>query len=204
VFLINGISIILLGFICSLIARSILIVRKHRNQIHVHWFKEIINLLFIIYICMVASVTLFPLPIGFDYQYVNVVHSINVVPLVTIIENINQIGTAYDGDVLFMVSLILRNVGGNILLLMPLGFLAPILWNKFRSFKVVILLGLVVSITIELLQLLENFAGGWGRVTDIDDVICNVLGVVFGYLIYSLIIKVVEKYQIKALKNLSA
>jgi glycopeptide antibiotics resistance protein len=87
---------------------------------------------------------------------------------------------------------------------MPLGFLAPILWNKFRGFKEVILLGLVVSITIELLQLLENFAGGWGRVTDIDDVICNVLGVVFGYLIYSLIIKVGDKYQIKALKNLSA
>jgi glycopeptide antibiotics resistance protein len=153
---------------------------------------------------MVASVTLFPLPIGFDYQHVNVVHSINVVPLVTIIENINQIGTAYDGDVLFMVSLILRNVGGNILLLTPLGFLAPILWNKFRGFKEVILLGLVVTITIELLQLLENFAGGWGRVTDVDDVICNVLGVVFGYLIYHLIIKVGDKYQIKALKNLSA
>jgi glycopeptide antibiotics resistance protein len=135
---------------------------------------------------------------------VNVVHSINVIPLVTIIENINQIGTAYDGDVLFMVSLILRNVGGNILLLTPLGFLAPILWNKFRGFKEVILLGLVVTITIELLQLLENFAGGWGRVTDVDDVICNVLGVVFGYLIYHLIIKVGDKYQIKALKNLSA
>lgn len=123
--------------------------------------------------------------------------SANFIPLVNIIYNISQIGTAYDGDVFFMISLIVRNVGGNILLLIPLGFFAPILWNKAKGLKVIIFLGLVVSITIELLQLLESFGGGWGRVTDIDDVICNVLGAIIGYLIYALIIKIGDKYKIR-------
>lgn len=82
--------------------------------------------------------------------------------------------------------------------------MAPVVWNKFRGFKEVILLGLAVSVTIEILQLVENVAGAWGRITDIDDVICNVLGVGFGYLIYSLILKAGEKYQIKGLKNFSS
>lgn len=203
-FLINGNLIIVLGIIFYLFVRGILILKKHRSQINIYWFKEIINLLFAIYICLVISVTLFPLPIGFDYQYENLFRSVNIVPLVSIIENFSQVGTAYDGDVLFMISLILRNVGGNILLLMPLGFLAPILWEKFRSYNKVTLLGLAVSISIELVQFLERFAGGWGRVTDIDDVICNVLGVIIGYLIYNVIIKIADKLQIKVIKDLNA
>ncbi len=182
--------------------RWIVIFKKRRSQINVYWFKEMLNFLFAIYICMVISVTLFPLPIGFDYQNENLFRSVNLVPLVTIIENISLIGTAYDGDTLFMIALILINVGGNILLLMPLGFLAPILWRKFRHFKKVILLSLAVSITIELLQLLESSFGRGGRVTDIDDVICNVLGAIIGYLIYVLIMKIADKFKIRIVSNL--
>jgi glycopeptide antibiotics resistance protein len=86
---------------------------------------------------------------------------------------------------------------------MPLGFLTPILWKKFRHYKNVALLGLAVSITIELLQLLESFVGGWGRITDIDDVICNVLGTILGYLIYVLIMKMGDKYKIRVVNNLN-
>ncbi|MGD6940680.1 VanZ family protein [Cytobacillus gottheilii] len=201
-FLINGNTVIFLGIIIYLSVRGIVIFKKRRSQINVYWFKEMLNFLFAIYICMVISVTLFPLPIGFDYQNENLFRSVNLVPLVTIIENISLIGTAYDGDTLFMIALILINVGGNILLLMPLGFLAPILWREFRHFKKVILLSLVVSITIELLQLLESSFGRGGRVTDIDDVICNVLGAIIGYLIYVLIMKIADKFKIRIVSNL--
>jgi glycopeptide antibiotics resistance protein len=71
---------------------------------------------------MVVSVTLFPIPIGFHSNTENVYRSINVIPLVSIIKSISQIGIAYDGDAQFMIVLIVRNVGGNILLLMPLSF----------------------------------------------------------------------------------
>ena len=126
---------------------------------------------------------------------------INAIPLKSIFNNISQIGIAYDGDVQFMIGLIAKNVGGNILLLMPLGFLVPILWDKFKHLKNVMLLGFVVSISIEILQLIVSLVGGWGRVTDIDDVICNVLGVIFGYFIYILIIKVTDRFRINILRG---
>jgi glycopeptide antibiotics resistance protein len=152
---------------------------------------------------LVISVTLFPLPVGFHYEYDNLFRSINIIPLVTIINNFSQVGTAYDGDVFFMISLIVRNVGGNILLLMPLGFLVPVIWNKAKDFKEVTLIGFAVSIVIELLQLLESFGGEWDRVTDIDDVICNVVGTIIGYLIYVLITKSGDKYKIRLINNFS-
>lgn len=202
-YLINGSLFIMLGIIFYMVGRGVLIGIKYIKRKKVDWLKEIIRFLFVFYICMVVSVTLFPFPIGFrsDFEYYG---SINVIPLKSIISNIRQIGIAYDGDVQFMIGQIARNVGGNILLLMPLGFLAPILWVEIKRFKSIILLGFVVSISIEFLQFLESLAGGWGRITDIDDVICNVLGVIIGYLIYKLIFKIVDKYQIKILQKLNS
>jgi len=153
---------------------------------------------------MVISVTLFPLPIGFQLNFENLSLYINVVPLVSILKQVSQIGVAYDGDVIFMIGLITRNVGGNILLFIPLGFLVPKLWDNFKHFKNAFLLGLGVSISIEFLQLLESLLGGWGRVTDIDDVICNVIGVVLGYYMYKWILFLSEKYQIKGLQKFIA
>lgn len=202
-FLINGSLLVVLGIIVFVVIKGISIIKRKRNQVKVHWVREIILFLFTFYLLMVVSVTLFPLPIGFQYQNEDFFQSINIVPLISVFEDIKQIGTAYDGDTLFMISLIIRNVGGNILLLMPLGFLAPLIWNKFKSVKAVSLLGMSVSVTIEILQLFQRFSGGWGRITDIDDVIFNVLGVIIGYLIYIVILKTSEKFEIKVLKDLS-
>lgn len=125
---------------------------------------------------MVVSVTVFPFPIGFTSNFEDVYRSINLIPFKSIIYNSSQIGTAYDGDVLFMFSILIRNVGGNIILFMPLGFLAPLLWTKFRQFKNSMAAGFIGSISVELLQFLESTIGGMDRMTDIDDVILNVLG----------------------------
>ncbi|SCM95046.1 Uncharacterized protein BWINRASL_02513 [Bacillus mycoides] len=79
-----------------------------------------------------------------------------------------------------MIGLIIRNVGGNVLLLMPLGFLAPIIWDKYNKLKNTMLLGVVTSFSIEILQLIESLISGWGRITEIDDIICNVFGAIIG------------------------
>ena len=196
-YLINGSVFVMLGIIFYLVGRVIVIGIRYKRKKRVYLLKEIIGLLFFIYICMVISVTLFPFPIGFNNNIENVYSSINIIPLKSIIDNISQIGIAYDGDALFMIGLIVRNVGGNILLLMPLGFLAPILWDRFKQFKSIMLLGFSVSSSIEILQFLETVVGGWGRITDIDDVICNLLGVIIGYTIYKLVFKAVVKLEIK-------
>jgi glycopeptide antibiotics resistance protein len=201
--LLSGRLIIVLGFICYL-GRLILLLIKNKNQKQVFWLREVIVFLLVIYICLVLSVTLFPIPIGFHYNTENIYRSINVIPLVTIIKSISQIGIAYGGDTQFMIGLIARNVGGNILLLMPLGLLAPLIWTKFKRYKNIMLLGFVISVSIELLQLVETLSGGWGRITDIDDVICNVLGVTVGYLIYKFIFKIIDHFQIKILQELNS
>ncbi|WP_142339966.1 MULTISPECIES: VanZ family protein [Bacillus cereus group] len=194
-YMISGSLFIILGVSCYLVVRIILISMKNKKQMN--WWKELIRFLFTIYICMVVSVTLFPLPIGFSSNFEYIDWSINIIPFASIIKDIGQIGSAYDGDVLFMTRLIVRNVGGNILLLMPLGFLAPILWDKYKKVKNTILLGFAISVSIELLQLTESLFSGVGRITDIDDVICNVLGSIFGYCIYNIFLKLATKFNIR-------
>nr|WP_231607245.1 VanZ family protein [Fictibacillus sp. 18YEL24] len=157
--------------------------------------NEMTKLLFVIYCLMVVSVTLFPFPIGFPVEYENLSAYLNLTPLVSILKQVSLIGTAYDGDILFMIGLIIRNVGGNILLFVPLGFLVPLIWKSVIHFNHIFLLAIGISVTIELLQLLESIFGGWGRVTDIDDVICNVAGAILGYYINKWFMFVSGRYQ---------
>lgn len=166
-----------------------------------HWWKELISFLFAIYIGMVVAVTLFPIPIGFPTSNEHQGLSVNIIPFASIVKDISKIGNAYDGDVLFMIGLIVRNVGGNILLFMPFGFLAPIIWDTFKKVKKTILLGLVISISIELLQLIESLFSGWGRITDIDDVICNVIGCIVGYFIYKITLMLASKFNFRVLNK---
>ena len=76
---------------------------------------------------------------------------------------------------------------GNLLLLMPMGALLPILWIKARSFKRIVIIGALVSLSIELLQYALAYLG-YGRVADIDDLILNILGVMIGYMIFDKIL----------------
>ncbi|TXR59147.1 VanZ family protein [Bacillus sp. AY18-3] len=198
-YMINGSVFIIVGVICYLIVRSIFIGMKSKKG--VNWWKELISFLFVIYIGMVVAITLFPIPIGFPTGIENIRLSINIIPFASIIKDIGKIGIAYDVDVLFMIGLIARNVGGNILLLMPLGFLAPIIWDKFKKIKNTILLGLAISISIELLQLTESLFSGWGRITDIDDVVFNVIGSIVGYFIYKITLILASKFNIQVLNK---
>ena len=63
----------------------------------------------------------------------------------------------------------------NIILFIPLRFILPLLWSRFRSRKRIILAGFLFSLAIELSQLLNY------RITDVDDLIMNSLGTWLGY-----------------------
>lgn len=191
--LVDGEVVIVIGIICYIAVRVIFALKlKYKNSFK--WLKELIRMLAVIYIFMVISVTLFPLVLGDNTYGINSFRSLNYTPLTSIWRDIEQIGTAYDGDTLFMLKLIVKNVGGNILLLMPLGFFAPMLLDMYMRLKNTLLLGLLVSLSIECLQFVELLLGiGMGRVVDIDDVICNVLGTVLGFLIYKMIFAILSK-----------
>lgn len=65
----------------------------------------------------------------------------------------------------------------NIILFLPIGFMAALLWENFRNMKNIFLLGLGLSLFIELAQIFTF------RATDIDDLIANTFGSVLGYLL---------------------
>lgn len=68
------------------------------------------------------------------------------------------------------------NLLGNVLLLAPLGFLLPLFWAYFRRGGRTVLCGLLLSVSIEGIQLIS------GGVTSVDDVLLNTLGVWLGWL----------------------
>ncbi|MBQ3162917.1 MAG: VanZ family protein [Lachnospiraceae bacterium] len=79
----------------------------------------------------------------------------------------------------------------NIVLFIPLGLLAPIIWKKMNKLINVIGIGLFFTILIEITQLLNN------RRTDIDDILLNVLGAVLGFGFFKVWDRVTKsKYQI--------
>ena len=82
----------------------------------------------------------------------------------------------------------------NIIMFMPLGFLLPLIWEDFRQIKKTVLAGVGLSLTIEISQLFCL------RVTDIDDLMMNTLGAVFGYLIWLLFKKIFTGVGTKSMK----
>ena len=71
----------------------------------------------------------------------------------------------------------------NILLLIPFGFGLPFITNL--RMKRVVVIGGLVSIVLELLQLMSGLVAGITfRVADINDVIFNTIGVLIGYMLF--------------------
>lgn len=63
----------------------------------------------------------------------------------------------------------------NVLLFVPLGFLLPVLWNRFHRFYWTLLFGLGLSLLIEVLQIFTF------RATDINDLMTNTTGALVGW-----------------------
>lgn len=81
----------------------------------------------------------------------------------------------------------------NVLMTIPFSIIFPFI-SKIRTLKKISLVGFILGLGIELLQLAECvLTGGFTtRVIDITDVICNFLGVVIGYIILYLFAKAIS------------
>ena len=70
----------------------------------------------------------------------------------------------------------LRNIIFNILMFLPIGFVLPLLFKKCEKFYITYFLGLCMTISIEVLQLISKRG-----IFEIDDIINNTLGCMIGY-----------------------
>lgn len=136
-----------------------------KNNKKIILYQELLMLVFIIYILCLFHVVTFQ-----DVNY----GTNNFIPFKEIFRY--DIGT----------SKFIKNIIGNIIMFIPYGFFASY-YLKNRRVSTIILLSLIVSFTIEFVQLYI------GRVFDIDDVILNIFGSFIGYLIYIILNKISNK-----------
>lgn len=76
-----------------------------------------------------------------------------------------------------MISVI--NLGGNIIMFIPLGFLLPPVFPKLKNLTSVLVTTAAIIICVELIQLLTLVGS-----CDIDDLILNMLGGAIGFCLY--------------------
>ena len=131
-----------------------------------------INTLMYIYISMVLGVTLMPFPVPFLNGTNNLfLETVNLIPF-------RDLRLNYHGSV--------REIFLNIIMMMPFGFLYPII-KKSGILKTVAMCFLF-SLAIESTQLLSAFWGGLAsRTFDATDLITNTFGGLIGYLFFVII-----------------
>jgi glycopeptide antibiotics resistance protein len=131
------------------------------------------------YAWWICSVAFFPLPLG-DSAVASAGEFagrdwVNLVPLRELFRALPQLGSAQ----------IVREFGGNILLLVPFTLFGPLLWARLRTWWWPLAAGLGGSVAIELIQLaLSGLVGYPYRQTDVDDVILNAFGAFLGYAVF--------------------
>ena len=116
------------------------------------WGRYVLSGLFVLYLCEMFDVVGIP-----AIQYIRWEPNISLIPF--------SDETGWLG-----VQRVL-----NAVMFAPFGFLLPVLWCKCRKWKVTVLAGFLLSLTIEVLQMFCF------RATDVDDLIMNTLGAGFGY-----------------------
>ncbi|GAA4962908.1 VanZ family protein [Streptomyces caelestis] len=122
-----------------------------------------------VYVAAVLSLTIFPLNVTWG-EYANQapwIGQINFVPLLT-------------ADITMVP---------NVVMLVPAGFLLPLLFRNATSASRVTLMTAAVSLSVEAAQLLSYIALNNGRSVDVNDLIANTLGGLAGYALVTLALR---------------
>lgn len=127
---------------------------------------------FIIYAIELISVVFFP--ITFYPPMPNYAPNVNIVPMKDIIILMRS----------QLINIVIKNVVGNIILFIPLGFFVPIIYRNMNRFNYMLLLGLCFSIFIEITQFIIDYLTKYpNHTSDVNDVILNIIGLILGFII---------------------
>ena len=139
---------------------------------------ELLRFAFVMYLAALLSMTIVP-----DWSFTRYegekpgvevywrMGQINLVPLRTIAMYLRGHPMAF------------INLLGNVVVFVPLGFLPPLIWQKWRPFRNMLLLSVAFPLFIEFEQ---HFIG---RSSDIDDLLLNAMGILLGYALWLLVHK---------------
>lgn len=160
--------------IFSIIIISIRVTQIILNKEKLILYKEIINLGFIIYLLCLFHVVTFQ-DAGWSTS--------NFIPFREMFR--------YE----FASPLFFKNVICNMMMFLPYGFFISF-YLKLRKAPIAFILSLFASITIETTQLLI------GRVFDVDDIILNVIGGMFGFYLYDFLCDFKDQLPAKLKNNI--
>lgn len=142
-------------------------------------WRTLLALVAVAHIIVLASVSLFPLPIdpglianGRAWAAHTAGESLNLVPFATI----GSALAGYGGSAERLLALL------NLLVLAPAGVYLPILVPRLRSWRAFLPAAVVLGASIELAQATVSFVLGFRyRHLDVDDWILNTIGLILGY-----------------------
>ncbi len=157
------------GIILLLFLAVGILLKKNKNTI-------IIGCLFICYLTLVASITLFPILYDEKIEYYGDYTWYNYIPFSTITSMLK-----YGFNVTALVQIL-----GNICITIPYGFLIMLFINNKKWWKL-LLFSLLLTFSVETLQLtIGIMINNMYRTVDIDDIILNLVGCYIGFIIYKL------------------
>ena len=169
----RAILLLLLALPLYIVGRFVCVKIRHKSNFELKWGRELLLAVTSTYCFMLAWLLFEPQMFsGWSFDPRIGFAQSNFAPFSQISEYILY------GRERFNLDIIIVNLVGNVLMFVPLGILLPLANKKLDSLKVMALVGLLLPITVEVIQLFI------GRAADIDDVILNFVGVMLGYLIF--------------------
>lgn len=184
----NFIIVSLISIVVWIVYRVYMFIKNKK----VNLFREFVLSVFFIYFLLLLLLTIFKGGIitlrnpfnDYMYNEYGVIGIINIVPIKETITTFMHSEAGSRNTI--------RNIIGNIIAFIPLGFFVPLLFDRFNNYKKVFKIGFLSSLAIEITQLFV----GW-NVCDIDDIIYNTLGAIVGLLCFKAFEEIVNKIKLK-------
>ena len=161
--------LIVLILLCIVNEARLYIKSKEKKSIE-YW---IFRISFYIYLMMLINVAFFPIPI--QKEVISVLKetnsnakAVNITPFHSIIQTVKTNPS---------IELKLLQLIGNIVLILPITFYIPLVYNRVNNLKKALILSIIIAILIEMMQfVIGRVIGYYYRIIDIDDIILNVFG----------------------------
>ena len=134
-----------------------------------------IRLLFVVY-CVLMLWLLFGQRLGTVVYEQNLAENVNLQPFATMAMYWRQLkGNASP----YYIRHAFINLAGNVIMFVPLGYFLPKIFEKLRKIWKTTLFSMCLIIIVEIIQYFTMLG-----TCDVDDLILNMAGVVFGYLLW--------------------
>ena len=179
--------VIIIGLPLLMLVVFIRDVKRKNKKEYIDYNREFIWILFVIYILLLISLFIFPLKIDLKNDLSR--PDINIIPLMYTLEKIKT----FDLQNKVYIITFLKTILSHMLIVLPIGMFLPILYKKFKDFKIIIISGFIISFGIEGTKYMLYYLGN-GEIFSIDNIILRVLGILLGYFIYHIFMIKINKF----------